>query len=210
VNLPIGSYTLTYTADGIRCAEDAAHHGAGDRTGHRECHAEGGQDDDTVEVEASPLMNATDTTNGYVMDKQQIDDSASADRELYRPRDAIGGRERRALRWDGRNSGLGNAPIWANGQRDTSNSASAERRRRQQPVQRQEHQPGLLGARDQLHRRADQPRRRRRRHSVRALPFICPSATPFPRPRPRPSQEVRVNASMYDAQQGSTSGAHID
>ena len=32
----------------------------------------------------------------------------------------------------------------------------------------------------------------------------------IPTPAPETIQEVRVNASMYDAQQGSTSGAHID
>ena len=32
----------------------------------------------------------------------------------------------------------------------------------------------------------------------------------IPTPAPETLQEVRVNASMYDAQQGSTSGAHID
>ena len=32
----------------------------------------------------------------------------------------------------------------------------------------------------------------------------------FPTPAPETLQEVRVNASMYDAQQGSASGAHID
>src|SRR6201999_3551165 len=32
----------------------------------------------------------------------------------------------------------------------------------------------------------------------------------LPTPAPETIQEVRVNASMYDAQQGSTSGAHID
>ena len=32
----------------------------------------------------------------------------------------------------------------------------------------------------------------------------------IPTPAPESIQEVRVNTSMYDAQQGSTSGAHID
>ena len=73
VNLPIGTYTLTYTADGLRCAEDAAHHGAGRSHGHGERRAQGWPDHNTVEVEASPLMNAVDTTNGYVLDKTQIE-----------------------------------------------------------------------------------------------------------------------------------------
>jgi hypothetical protein len=35
-------------------------------------------------VEATPLMNAVDTTNGYVMETQQIDAVPSAHRQLHR------------------------------------------------------------------------------------------------------------------------------
>ena len=57
---------------------------------------------------------------------------------------------------------------------------------------------------------ASQPRTARAASFKRWPRFTSPSATPFPHPRLRLLQEVRVNASMYDAQQGSTSGAHID
>ena len=43
VNLPIGTYTLSFTAKGFEGAEDAAHHGAGRSHGDGECRAEGGQ-----------------------------------------------------------------------------------------------------------------------------------------------------------------------
>ena len=43
-----------------------------------------GNDDRDGEVEASPLMNAVDTTNGYVLDKAQIEVDAAADGQLYR------------------------------------------------------------------------------------------------------------------------------
>jgi len=40
--------------------------------------------------------------------------------------------------------------------------------------------------------------------------FILAVGQALPTPAPETIQEVRVNTSMYDAQQGSTSGAHID
>ena len=87
----------------------------------------------------------------------------------------------------------------------------AERRRRQQSFQRQEHQPGRFRAHREQHRH-----QRRAAFSTTAEPCRAPrrliwrSVRPFPRPLLKPSQEFRVNTSMYDAQQGSTSGAHID
>jgi hypothetical protein len=162
-----------------------------------------------VEVEASPLMNAVDTTNGYVMDKAQIESvplatgsfTGLATQSTASAPSWAGG--------TGANSGLGNAPIWANGQRDTSNSLPAERRRRQQPVQRQEHQPGGLGARHQLDRRQTSPGGGGGVIQSAASIYLS-IGNAIPTPAPETIAEVRVNASMYDAQQGSTSGAHID
>ena len=65
-------------------------------------------------------MNAVDTTNGYVLDKAQIE-------SIPLPTGSFTGlailspgvnAELPAVRAS--NSGLGNQPIWANGQRDTS------------------------------------------------------------------------------------------
>jgi hypothetical protein len=109
----------------------------------------------------------------------------------------------------GANSGLGNAPIWANGQRDTSNSF-------------------LLNGVDASNlfngKSTSQVASERVINStgVQTSPGggggVIPSAASIylsignaiPTPAPETISEVRVNASMYDAQQGSTSGAHID
>ena len=107
----------------------------------------------------------------------------------------------------GVNSGLGNAPIWANGERDTSNSF-------------------LLNGVDASNlfngKSTSQVASARVVHSTGvgntgAGGVIQSSASVYlsignalPTPAPETIQEVRVNASMYDAQQGSTSGAHID
>ena len=104
---------------------------------------------------------------------------------------------------------MGNAPIWANGQRDTCNSFSLNgvdasnlfngKSTSQVPSARVINCTGV----------SDQPR---------GGGGVIPSAASIylsignaiPTPAPETIQEVRVNASMYDAQQGSTSGAHID
>jgi hypothetical protein len=73
VNLPIGTYTLTYTAAGFEVQKTQHIAVQADRTATVNAALKVGQTTETIEVEASPLMNAVDTTNGYVLDNAQID-----------------------------------------------------------------------------------------------------------------------------------------
>ncbi len=68
VNLPIGAYTLTYTADGFDVQKTQHITVQANRTATVNASLKVGKTSETVEVEASPLMNAVDTTNGYVLD----------------------------------------------------------------------------------------------------------------------------------------------
>ena len=77
---------------------------------------------ESITVEETPLLNAVDTTNGYVMDKLQIDavplpTGSFTGLALLSP-----GVNAELSGGTGANAGLGNAPVWANGQRDTSNT----------------------------------------------------------------------------------------
>ena len=109
----------------------------------------------------------------------------------------------------GANAGLGNQPVWANGQRDTSNTFLLNgvdaknlfngKTTSQVTSSRVVNQTGVSTS-----------------SALSALP-VQSSASVYlaigesiPSPAPETIQEVRVNTSMYDAQQGSTSGAHID
>ncbi len=209
VDLPIGTYTLTFTAQGYEAQKTPHIPVQAERTATVNASLKVGQTSTTIEVQAAPLMNAVDTTNGYVMETTQIAatplptgsftglaiESPGVDAELS------GG--------TGANSGLGNAPIWANGQRDTSNSF-------------------LLNGVDATNlfngKSTSQVDSARVINStgVQTLPggaggVIMSAASIYlsignaiPTPAPEVLEEVRVNASMYDAQQGSTSGAHID
>ena len=73
VNLPIGVYTLTYKADGYDLQRTQHITVQANRTATVNAALKVGQTTTTVEVEASPLMNAVDTTVGYVLDKTEIE-----------------------------------------------------------------------------------------------------------------------------------------
>ena len=208
VNLPIGTYTLTYTATGFNAQKTQHIAVQADRTATVNASLKIGEATTTVEVEATPLMNAVDTTNGYVMDTAQIDAAPLPTGSFTGLATQSAGVSAELSGGTGANSGLGNAPIWANGQRDTSNSFSLNgvdvsnlfngKSTSQVPSARVINSTGVS--------------------SSTGAGGIIPSAASIylsignalPTPAPETLQEVRVNASMYDAQQGSTSGAHID
>jgi len=209
VNLPIGTYTLTYTAQGFDVQKTQHIAVQADRTGTINAALRVGQTTTTVEVEASPLMNAVDTTNGYVLDTAQIESVPLATGSFTGLATQSAGVSAELGSGTGANSGLGNAPIWSNGQRDTSNSF-------------------LLNGVDASNlfngKSTSQVASARVINStgVQTSPGggggVIPSAASIylsignaiPTPAPETISEVRVNASMYDAEQGSTSGAHID
>ncbi len=208
VNLPIGTYTLTYSAAGFDVQKTQHITVQADRTATVNAALKVGETTTTVEVEATPLMNAVDTTNGYVMDESQIDNVPLATGSFTGLAVESTGVNAELSGGTGANSGLGNAPIWANGQRDTSNSFLLNgidasnlfngKSTSQVPSARVINSTGVsssTGAGGVI-------------PSVASIYLSIGNA--LPTPAPETLQEVRVNASMYDAEQGSTSGAHID
>ena len=81
-----------------------------------------GQVSTAVTVTATPMLNATDTTNGYTLDAQQIALTPPATGSFTQLAVLSPGVNAELLSGLSTNSGLGNQPIWANGQRDTSNT----------------------------------------------------------------------------------------
>ena len=209
VNLPIGTYTLTYTADGFDVQKTQHITVVGNRTGTVNAALKIGQTSTTVEVEAAPMMNVADTTNGYVMESAEIESVPLPTGSFTGLATQSTGVTAELSSGTGANSGLGNAPIWANGQRDTSNSfllngvdasnlfngkstsqVGSARVVNSTGVQTS---PGGGGGVIQS-----------------AASVYLSIGNAIPTPAPEFIAEVRVNASMYDATQGSTSGAHID
>ncbi len=209
VNLPIGTYTLTFTHDGFQSEKIPSITVQADRTATVNVGLKVGQVGTVVTVEAAPLMNAVDTTNGYILEKEQIDSVPLPTGSFTGLAILSPGVNAELPNGTGANAGLGNQPIWANGQRDTSNTFLLNgvdasnlfngKSTSQVASARIVNNTGVAGA------------------SSTTAEIIQSSASPYlaigealPTPAPETIQEFRVNTSMYDAQQGSTSGAHID
>ena len=209
VDLPIGTYTLTITHASFQTLSIPSIQVQADRTATVNATLDIGKVTDTVSVVETPLINAVDTTNGYVMDKAEVDaiplpTGSFTGLALLAP-----GVNEELPAGTGANAGLGNQPVWANGQRDTSNTFLLNgvdaknmfngKTTSQVASARVVNETGVSTS-----------------SALSALP-VQSSASVYlaigeaiPSPAPETIQEVRVNTSMYDAEQGSTSGAHID
>ena len=209
VNLPIGTYTLTFTHEGFESEKIPSITVQADRTATVNPTLPVGKVGTVVEVQADPLLNAVDTTNGYVLEKVQIEAVPLPTGSFTGLAILSPGVSAELAGGTGANSGLGNQPIWANGQRDTSNSFLLNgvdasnlfngKSTSQVASARIVNNTGVANA-----------------ASTSAAPIQSTASVylavgqALPTPAPETIQELRVNTSMYDAQQGSTSGAHID
>src|SRR5579864_5052851 len=208
VNMPIGTYSITLTHEGFQTTVFPGILVQADRTATVNATLTVGQVSQSVEVQAQPLMNVVDTTNGYVLDKAQLEAIPLPTGSFTGVAILSPGVNAELPGGSGANSGLGNAPIWANGQRDTANSFSLN---------------GVDASSLFNGKSTSQVASARVINSTGASTstggggVIQTTASVYlsignaiPTPAPEMIEEVRVNASMYDAQQGSTSGAHID
>jgi len=121
VDLPIGTYEVTFTKDGFEKAVYTQIPVQGSRTTTVNARLKPGAVSSTVTVEATPLLNETDTTNGYTMGPQQIESVPLGTGSFTQLAIQAPGVNADFLSGSGSNEGLGNQGIVANGQRDTSN-----------------------------------------------------------------------------------------
>lgn len=205
-NLPIGTYTVKISHDGFETSELSG-------IGVQEARATTvngtlklGQVSNTVEVTDNPMLNATDATNGYTLDSAQIAETPLATGSFTQLAVLAPGVNAELLSGVGTNAGLGNQPIWANGQRDTSNTFQVNgvdvtnlfngKSSSQDTSQRYNFNigegPATAGA------------------IQNGTSVYGSNGNGMPSPPPDFLQELRVNTSLYDAQQGATSGAQID
>jgi hypothetical protein len=206
-DLPIGKYTLTFTRDGFEADKFPGIVVQGERTVTLPAQLKVGAVSDSVTVEAAPLLNATDTTNGYILDKAQIEEVPLSTGSFTGVAILSPGVNAELPGGTGVNSGLGNLPIWANGQRDTSNSFLLN---------------GVDGSTLFNGKSTSQVESARVVNNTgvgnsgaggveqSSASIYLSIGNSLPTPAPESLEEIRVNASMYDAQQGATSGAHID
>ena len=209
VNLPIGAYTLTFTHDGFQTQRVPSIIVQANRTATLNATMQVGQVATTITVEETPLINSSDTTNGYILDRAQIEAIPLPTGSFTGLAILSPGVNAELPAGTGANAGLGNQPIWANGQRDTSNTFLLNgvdasnlfngKSTSQVASARIVNNTGVAGA------------------GSTTAQVIQSTASPYlaigqalPTPAPETVQEFHMNTSMYDAQQGSTSGAHID
>jgi hypothetical protein len=119
VNLPIGTYTITFTHDGFQTQNVPSVVVQADRAVSVNASLKIGEINTSVTVAENSLLNSVDTTNGYVLDKSQIDAIPLPTGSFTGLVILSPGVNSELSGGTGANSGLGNAPIWANGQRDT-------------------------------------------------------------------------------------------
>jgi hypothetical protein len=209
VDLPIGSYTLTFTQPGFQTQAIPSILVQASRTMTVNAELKLGNVSETITVQETPLLNAVDTTNGYVMDKVQIDSVPLPTGSFTGLAILSPGVNAELPGGTGANAGLGNAPVWANGERDTSNSYllnGVDARN----LFNGKSTSQVLSARIVNNTGVSNPL------ALSALPEQSSASVylaigeSIPSPAPETITELRVNTSMYDAQQGSTSGAHID
>jgi hypothetical protein len=208
VNLPIAPYTITVTHEGFETQVYPGILVQADRTATVNATLVVGAVSTSVTVEAVPLMNAVDTTNGYTLDKQQLESIPMPNGSPLQTAVLTPGVNAELPSGTGAVSGLGNPPIWANGQRDTSNSfvlngvdasnlfngkstsqVGSARIVNSTGVSTSTGGAGVI-------------------QSTASIYLSIGNA--IPTPMPEAIEELHVNASMYDASQGSTSGAHIE
>jgi|HubBroStandDraft_6_1064221.scaffolds.fasta_scaffold01341_3 hypothetical protein len=212
VNLPIGTYTLTFKHDGFQSEKISSFLIQANRVATINATLKVGAVGTTVTVEETPLMNAVDTTNGYVLDTAQIENVPLPTGSFTGLAILSPGVNAELPSGTGVNEGLGNQGIWANGQRDTSNTFLLNgvdasnlfngKSTSSVASARIVNNTGIGGAAGISSTTAEPIQ-------TTASPYLAIGQA-IPTPAPETIQEVRVNTSMYDAQQGSTSGAHID
>ena len=208
INIPIGSYTLTFSRDGFETFKVPTIPVQEDRTGTINITLKVGSANTTVEVVERPMLNAVDSTNGYVLDSTEIQQTPLSTGSFTRLAVLTPGVSAELQHGIGTNAGLGNAPIWANGQRDTSNmfqvngvdvtnlfngKSSSESTSQRYNFNIGEGANNNVGSENQTN-----------------ISVAGSNGQGLATPPPEFIQEIRVNTSSYDAQQGNTSGAQVD
>jgi hypothetical protein len=215
-NLPVGIYTVTVSMQGFESAQLPGIPVREAQAATVDVALKVGQTTESVEVVANPLLNATDATNGFTMDAQQIAATPLATGSLTQLAALAPGVSSELLSGLNTNSGLGNQNIQANGQRATSNTMQVNgvdvtnifNGMTSSGLTSQRYNWNIGGGSTSSTSSAGgaliggaSP--------VGASPYGSVGNS-LPSPPPETVTELRVNTSMYDAQQGATAGAQID
>lgn len=209
LNLPIGNYTVSFSKADFKTEVHSPVVVSGNRTTTESATLKVGAATTTVEVVASNSLNQVDTTNGYVLSESVIENAPLGTGSFTQLAILSPGVNADLLGGSGSNSGLGNRAIWANGQRDTSNSFSlnaisgnnlfngkstSEGGSNRYVLNTGENFAGGAGSGGEI------------QTSTSVYDAIGQA---LPSPPQETIEELRVNTALYDVSQGANSGAHI-
>jgi hypothetical protein len=205
-NLPIGTYTVSFALEGF---DTQVHNGVAvvaNRTTTESATMQVGKISQTVEVTATNALNQVDTTNGYVLGASVIENASLGTGSFTQLALLSPGVHADLLAGSGSGTGLGNQAIFANGQRDTSNSftlnaISGNNLFNGNSTSQVSGNRFVLNTGENFNNSSGEIQT-----STSVYDAIGEA---LPTPPQETLEELRVNTSMYDASQGSNSGAHI-
>jgi hypothetical protein len=207
-DLPIGTYSITFSRDGFKTEIHSQIVVQGNRTTTVNGALQPGAVATTVTVTGTPMMNMTDTTNGYVLGTLEINAAPLGTGSFTQLAILTPGVSADFLNGSGTNAGLGNQSIWANGQRDTSNSVTVN------GVDSTNLFNGKTSSQVASNRfvlNTNESFLGGNGEDIQTSTSVYDAiGQSLPTPPIETIEEIRVNASMYDASQGANSGAHID
>ena len=204
--LPAGTYVLTFTKEGFETDRHSQIIVHATRTTTVAVQLKPGKVSETVQVSASPLLNQVDTTNGYILDAQTIEEVPLATGSFTQLAILSPGVSADFISGNDTNAGLGNQSIWANGQRDTSNSFNIN----------EVSANNLFSGKSSSNLNANRVvlntgENFRGGGQIQTNTSVYDAiGQGLPTPPPETVQELQVNTSLYDVSQGANSGAHID
>ena len=204
-DLPIGTYTVKVTREGFDTTQISGISVVGAHPATVNATLKLGKVSESVEVTANPMLNATDNSNGYTLSHDDIQQIPLATGSFTQLAVLAPGVSAQFLSGIGTNAGLGNQAIWANGQRSTSNSFLVNgvdvtnlfngESASQDASQRYQFN---IGEGSSLGGQAQDD------NTVAGS-----NGNALASPPPEMIQEMSVQTSMYDAQEGNNSGLHI-
>jgi hypothetical protein len=206
VDLPIGTYEVTITKEGFKKDVHSQILVRGNLTTTVNATLQPGEISTTVTVTATPLMNQTDTTNGYTLGTDMIQSAPLGTGSFTQLAILAPGVNADLLSGSGTNAGLGNQDIFANGQRDTSNSitfnaVNANNLFNGQTASSVGEARYVLNTNEQFLAGGQ----------IQTNTSVYDAiGQGLPTPPPETIEELHVNTSMYGASQGANSGAHIE
>jgi hypothetical protein len=205
-NLPIGNYSVSFSREGFKTENHTSILVEGDRIATVNGRLEVGAVATTVDVTDTPLLNQVNTTTGYVLDTGAINNIPLGTGSFTQLAILSPGLSADFLSGSGSNAGLGNQAIWANGQRDSSNSFTVNGANADNLFNGKS-TSGVASSRFTLNTGQNSLPGGDTQTSSSVYDAIGQG---LPTPAPEMIAELRVNSGLYDASQGGKSGAQIE